>query len=89
MQETQFNSRVRKLPWRRDRLPTLVFMGFPGGSHGKESAYRAGDMGSIPGLKTPWRRAWQHTLAWRIPMDRGGRWARVHGVTKSLTQLND
>ena len=25
-------------------------MGFPGGSDGKESAYNAGDLGSIPGL---------------------------------------
>ena len=25
-------SRVRKIPWRRDRLPTPVFLGFPGGS---------------------------------------------------------
>ena len=25
-------------------------MGFPGGSDGKESAYSAGDLGSIPGL---------------------------------------
>ena len=28
-------------------------------------------------------------LAWRIPMDRGAWWARVHGVTKSQTRLND
>ena len=28
-------------------------------------------------------------LAWRIPMDRGARWATVHGVTKSQTQLRD
>ena len=28
-------------------------------------------------------------LAWRIPMDRGIWWARVHGVAKSRTQLND
>ena len=38
------------MPWRRDRLPTPVFMGFPGGSDGKESACNVGDMGSIPGL---------------------------------------
>ena len=25
-------------------------LGFPGGSDGKESAYNAGDVGSIPGL---------------------------------------
>ena len=36
--------------WKRDRLPTPVFLGFPGGSDGKESACNAGDLGSIPGL---------------------------------------
>ena len=39
-----------KIRWRRDRLPTLVFLGFPCGSAGKESACNAGDLGSIPGL---------------------------------------
>ena len=34
---------------RRDRLPTPLFLGFPGGSAGKESACNAGDLGSIPG----------------------------------------
>ena len=33
-----------------DRLPTPVFMGFPDGSDGKESACNSGDLGSIPGL---------------------------------------
>ena len=33
-----------------DRLPTPVFLGFPGGSAGKESACNVGDLGSIPGL---------------------------------------
>ena len=28
---------VGKIPWRRDRLPTPVFLGFPGVSAGKES----------------------------------------------------
>ena len=27
-------------------------------------------------------------LAWRIPMDRGARWATVFGVAKSRTQLS-
>ena len=27
-------------------------------------------------------------LAWRIPMDGGARWATVHGVAKSWTQLS-
>ena len=34
-------------PW---KLPTLVFMGFPGGSDGEQSACSAGDLGSIPRL---------------------------------------
>ena len=33
-----------------DRLPTPVFLGFPGGSAGKESARNVGDLSSIPGL---------------------------------------
>ena len=36
--------------WRSDRLPTPVFLGFPGGSAGKESTCNAGDLGLIPGL---------------------------------------
>ena len=44
------SSIVGKIPWRRDRLPTPVFLGFPGGSAGKESACNAGDLGSIPQL---------------------------------------
>ena len=46
----QFDSWVRKIHWRRDRLPTLVFLGFPHGSAGKESACNVGDLGLIPGL---------------------------------------
>ena len=30
MQETLFDSWIRKILWRRDRLPTPVFLGFPG-----------------------------------------------------------
>ena len=44
-----FDSWVRKIPWRRDRLPTPVFLGFLGGSDGKEFAYNLGDLGSISG----------------------------------------
>ena len=46
----RFNSWVRKVPWKRDRLPTPVFLGFPAGSDGKESACNAGDLGSAPGV---------------------------------------
>ena len=50
MQDVWFNSWVRKIPWRRDRLPTPVFLGFPCDSAGKESACNEGDLGLIPGL---------------------------------------
>ena len=41
---------VGKICWRGDRLPTPVFLGFPGGSDGEESNCNVGDLGSIPGL---------------------------------------
>ena len=28
------------------------------------------------------------SIAWRIPMDRGARWATVYGVAKSWTRLS-
>ena len=37
-------------PGERDRLPTAVFLGFPGGSAGKEPACNVGDLSSILGL---------------------------------------
>ena len=45
-----FNSWVGKIHWRKDRLPTPIFLGFPCGSAAKESACNVGDLGSIPGL---------------------------------------
>ena len=50
MQEILLQIWADKIPWRRDRLPTPVFLGFPGGSAGKESACDVGDLGSIPEL---------------------------------------
>ena len=41
---------VWKFPWKGDRLSTLVFLGYPGGSVGKESVCNAGDLGLILGL---------------------------------------
>ena len=71
MQETQFDSWVRKIHCRRDRLPTPVFLGFPCGSAGEKSACSAGGLGSIPGWEDPRRREQLVThssiLAWRIP----------------------
>ena len=46
-----FSSWVWRIPWRRDRLPTPGFLGFPGGSGSKVSACHVGDLGLIPGLE--------------------------------------
>ena len=48
--EPRFDSWVGKIPRRRDRLHTPVFLGFPGGSADKESICNAGYLGSVPEL---------------------------------------
>ena len=50
MQESPVQFLVGKIPQRRNRLPTPVFLEFPGGSVGKEYACNVGDLGSIPEL---------------------------------------
>ena len=46
----RFDSCVRKISWRRDKLFIPVFMRFPGGLDSKESACNVGDLGSVPRL---------------------------------------
>ena len=48
MQETQVQFLGQEDLLERDRLPTPVFLGFPCGSAGKESACNVGDLGLIP-----------------------------------------
>ena len=61
-----------------------------GSSDGKESVCNAGDLGSSledsleEGMATH-----SSILAWRIPMDRGGRRFTVHELAKSCTRLSD
>ena len=44
--------------------PSPDIWGFPGDSDSKESAWDAGNLGSIPGSgRSPWRREWQPTEA--------------------------
>ena len=50
IQETLVRFLGQEDHWRRDRLPTPVFLGFSYESAGKESACNAGDLGLIPGL---------------------------------------
>ena len=67
---SQFDPWVRKIRWRRDRLPTPVFLGFPHASAGKESACNVGDLGLTPGLGLSpgeWDSYHFSILAWRIP----------------------
>ena len=78
---------TRKIPWRRDRLPTPIFLDFPGGLDGKESACSAGDLGSIPKLgRSPGEgndNPRQYSSL-ENPMDRVAWWATVHGGHKDL-----
>ena len=49
---------------------TSFYVGFPGGSAGKESACNVGDLGLIPGLgRSPGEGTATHSsiLAWRTP----------------------
>ena len=73
--------------WRRDRLPTPVFLGFPCGSAGKESACNVGNLGSIPGLGRSPGEGKGYPLSYsglENSMD-----CIVHGVAKSRTRLSD
>ena len=80
------------MPWRRDRLPSPVFLGFPGGSDGKESFCNAGDMGSIPGLEDSPGEGNSYSLQYsglENFMDRGAWQATAPEVAKSQTRLSD
>ena len=82
------DSCVGKIPWRRNRLRTVVFLGFPGGSDGKESAYNAGDLVSIPGLGRSPGEGNSYPLHYSClenSIDRGAWHATVHGVAESDT----
>ena len=81
-----FDPWARKIPWRRERLPTPVFLGSPFGSVGKNP----------PAM----RETWVQSLGWENLLEKGvptsvfwpgefhGLYI-VHGVTKSRTQLSD
>ena len=70
-----------------DRLPTPVFLGFPGGSDGKESACNAGDLGLILGLGRSPGEGKGYSLQYsglEKTMD-----CIVHRIAKSQTLLSD
>ena len=80
MQETQV-SWAEKILWRRGRLPTPVFLGFP------DSALNAGDLGLIPGLGRSPGEGKSYPLRYsglENSMDN-----TVRAVAKSQTRLSD
>ena len=76
-----------KIHWRRVGLPTPVFLGFSGGSAGKESTCSVGDLGSIPGLGRSPGEGEGYPLQYSGLENSMN--CIVHGVTKSQTQLGD
>ena len=87
MQETLVQFLGQEDHWRKDRLPTPVFLGFPYGSAGKESTCNVGDLGSIPGLGRSVGEGKGYPPQYsglKNSMD-----CIVHGVTKSRTQLSN
>ena len=61
----RFDSWVKEIPWRRHRLHTPVFLGFPGGPDSIDSACNVGNLGSIPRLgRSLARGARQATVQW-------------------------
>ena len=86
MQETPVRFLGHEDSLERDRLPTPVFLGFPSGSAGKESACNAGDLGSISVLgRSPGEGKGPHQYSGlENSMD-----CIVYGVAKSQTRLSD
>ena len=82
-----FDSWVRKICWRKNRLPTPLFLSFPCGSAGKESTCNVGNLGSIPGLGRSPGEGKRYPLQYsglENSMD-----CIVHRVAKSRTRLSD
>ena len=87
MQETLVWFLSREQPLEKDRLTTPVFLGFPGGSAGEESACNVGDLGSIPALGRSPGEGKGYPLQYsglENSMD-----CIVHGVAKNRTRLSD
>ena len=83
----QFSSWVGRIPWRRDRLPSPVFLGFPCGSAGKEPTCNAGDLGLMPGLGRSPREEKGYPLQYSGLENSTD--SIVHEVANSQTQLSD
>jgi len=92
MQETLDDSWVGKNPWRRDRLPTPVFLGFPGSWDSKEFTSNVGDLASIPVWEKSPGEGNGYPLQYSClenSVENGACWATIHWDAKSWTQLSD
>ena len=70
------------------KMFSILYLGFPGGSDGKEPACNVGDPGSIPGLgRGPGEGNGNPVQCSCLEnsTDAGAWWAMVHGVAKSQT----
>ena len=86
-QESQLYTERNEKAW-MGFTEEVLYLGFPGGSDGKESACNTGDPGSIPGSGRSLGEENDYPLQYSCLenfMDRRAWWARVHGVTKSRT----
>ena len=83
MQETLVQFMDLEDPLEKRLLPTPVFLGFHCGSAGKESAYNAGDLGSVPGLGRTAREGKAYPLQYSGLENSMN--CVVHGVAKSQT----
>ena len=73
------------MPWRRDWIPTPVFLDFPSDSDGEESACNAGDLGLIPELERSSGGGHGNPLQYsclKNPMDSGDWWATVQSFAE-------
>ena len=85
LQETPVPFLGREDLLEKERLPTPVFLGFPGDSAGKESTCNAG--GSIPGLGRSSGEGNSYPLQYSVLESCVD--CIVHGIAKSWTRLSD
>ena len=87
MQKTLVQFLGQETPWRRDRLPTPVFLGFPCGSAGKKSTCNIGDLDSIPGLRRSPEEWKGYPLQYSVLENSTD--CIVNGIAKSWTRMSN
>ena len=80
-----FDSGVGKIRWRRDRLPTQVFLGFPYGSAGKDSACGAEHLVWSLGREDPLEKGKAQLQYSGLENSMGSQGVRHDGVTLTYT----